>query len=80
MRSDQWYAPEDFLDHLENDMSRQAVVRDKKVTHRGVTLQSDSDGNVTVTHKGTELVFTETEFISLVDTASNVIEWKSVKE
>jgi hypothetical protein len=79
-----WDTPEDFFDdHLEGKeiMSRQAVIREKHVSHKGITLKSDANGTVTVTtrEKG-ELQFTEAEFLSLVESSQNILEWKSAKD
>lgn len=77
-----WYPDDDEFDFLEGEeiMSKQVVVREKKVSHKGITIESDAEGNVTVTSKENHLTFTEPEFISLVDTSSNVIEWESTRK
>ena len=81
--SGEWYPDDEFFDYPEGKeiMSRQAVIREKHVSHKGITLKSDANGTVTVTtrEKG-ELQFTEAEFLSLVESAQNILEWKSSKE
>lgn len=72
---------DEFFEHMNGEeMSRQVVVRGKKVSHKGVTIASDTEGNVTVTLKEKELQFTEAEFLSFVDTSTNVIEWESTRK
>jgi hypothetical protein len=80
--SGEWYPDDEFFEHLNGEeiMSKQVVVREKKVSHKGVTIQSDSEGNVTVTSKEKELQFSEAEFLSFVDTSTNVIEWESTRK
>jgi hypothetical protein len=77
-----WFDADEFFEHLNGEeiMSKQVVVREKKVSHKGVTIQSDSEGNVTVTSKEKELQFSEAEFLSFVDTSTNVIEWESTRK
>jgi hypothetical protein len=77
-----WYPDDDEFDFLNGEeiMSKQVVVRGKKVSHKGVTIQSDAEGNVTVTSKEKELQFTEAEFLAFVDTSTNVIEWESTRK
>ena len=77
-----WYPDDDEFDFLEGEeiMSKQVVVREKKVSHKGFTIQSDGEGNVTVTLKEKQLQFTEAEFLAFVDTSTNVIEWESTRK
>lgn len=77
-----WFDTDEFFEHLNGEeiMSKQVVVRGKKVSHKGVTIQSDSEGNVTVTSKEKELQFSEAEFLTFVDTSTNVIEWESTRK
>jgi hypothetical protein len=80
MNSRVFRSVDEFLDEFDgDDMSRQVVVREKKVSHKGITIESDAEGNVTVTsaQSTVKLRFTEGEFISMVDTSTNIIEWKS---
>jgi hypothetical protein len=59
--------------------SRQVIIRGKQVTQKGLTCESDEDGNVTVTGPGNPvgLLFSEEEAIRLSENLSDLIEWKS---
>ena len=67
-----WFDADEFFEHLNGEeiMSRQAVIREKHVSHKGITLKSDANGDVTVlTKEKGELQFTEAEFLSLVESS-----------
>ena len=62
-------------------MSKKDVCRNKMVCHRGVRIESDSDGVVTISVAGgdsyaaKQLILTETEYIALYDNAAIMINW-----
>ena len=71
---------EEFLSFLERgDMSKQAIIRGKSVSLKGLTCSSDDDGNVTISSPDNpaSLLFTEEEVLGLAENLNNLIEWKS---
>lgn len=60
------------------DMSRQAIIRGKSISHKGITTTSDADGNVIVSsspENSAKLSFAEGEAIALSENLSDLIEW-----
>jgi hypothetical protein len=71
---------EEFLRLLEGyDMGKQAIIRGKSVSLKGLTCSSDDDGNVTISSPDNpaSLRFSENEVLGLAESLNNLIEWKN---
>jgi len=73
---------QESIDRMERDceaagMSRQAIIRGKSISHKGIITTSDTDGNVIVSspENSVKLSFTEGEAIALSENLSDLIEW-----